>query len=266
MDQRSLDGGHPGRDRKRIGKRMKTLAVIGAGPGIGMSIARRFGREGFQVGLVARNAEKLAGYVKDLAHEGIRSAGFPADVTDGPALKAAIRKLESDLGPVTVLKYSPTPSAEGLARSASQLTVENVTYQLDTTLLGAITALEVILPGMVQRGEGALLFTAALSGISPMPSHANSGLALAALRNLVFLLNYEFKQAGIYAGTINLSAIVERSLTAQRLDESGRRESMKDFMIDPDLVAEVYWDMVTKRDRVEEILGNRTGIEAAAWR
>lgn len=245
---------------------MKTLAIIGAGPGIGMSMARRFGREGFQVGLVARNADKLAGYVEDLAAEGITSAGFAADVTDGPGLKAAIREIESTLGPVAVLNYSPTPTAESLARSVTQLTVENVSHHLDTSLLGAIVALEAVLPGMVAREDGALLFTAAYSGIWPMPSHANAGLALAALRNLVFVLNYELAKSGIYAGTINLSAIVERSVSDRRLDETGRREAMRDFMIDPDRIADVYWDMVTKRDRVEEILGNPRGIDAAAWR
>ena len=49
----------------------KTIAVFGAGPGMGRSVARRFGREGFQVALVARNQTRLDAYTGELAADGI---------------------------------------------------------------------------------------------------------------------------------------------------------------------------------------------------
>ncbi|KND37998.1 SDR family NAD(P)-dependent oxidoreductase, partial [Streptomyces stelliscabiei] len=60
---------------------MPVIAVIGAGPGLGLSIARRFGREGFQVALVSRTQDKLDALAARLAAEGIEAAGFAADVT-----------------------------------------------------------------------------------------------------------------------------------------------------------------------------------------
>ena len=60
----------------------KTLALVGAGPQIGRSIARRFGRGGFRVGLVARGLENLDSCVAALAADGIESAGFVADVME----------------------------------------------------------------------------------------------------------------------------------------------------------------------------------------
>src|SRR5580704_17592796 len=65
------------------GNRMsKTIAVFGAGPGMGRSVARRFGREGFQVALVARNQTRLDAYTGELAADGITAAGFAGDLAD----------------------------------------------------------------------------------------------------------------------------------------------------------------------------------------
>ncbi|MEV4229069.1 SDR family NAD(P)-dependent oxidoreductase, partial [Streptomyces bobili] len=50
---------------------MPVIAVIGAGPGLGLSIARRFGKEGFQVALVSRTQDKLDALAARLAEEGI---------------------------------------------------------------------------------------------------------------------------------------------------------------------------------------------------
>ena len=49
---------------------MKTLVIFGAGPGLGVSTARRFGKEGFRIALVSRNAGRLKSFVEDLAAEG----------------------------------------------------------------------------------------------------------------------------------------------------------------------------------------------------
>ena len=55
----------------------KVIAVFGAGTGLGVSVARRFGREGYRVALVARRAEQLTALVTTLGAEGIDPAGIP---------------------------------------------------------------------------------------------------------------------------------------------------------------------------------------------
>src|SRR5260370_3279820 len=71
----------------------KTIAVFGAGPGMGRSVARRFGREGFQVALVARNQARLDAYTGELAADGITAAGFAGDLADPDALPGIIQPL-----------------------------------------------------------------------------------------------------------------------------------------------------------------------------
>lgn len=62
------------------------IAVVGAGPGLGRAIARRFGSAGHPVALVSRNRDKLAAIAVSLRGEGITAGVFPADVTDEPGL------------------------------------------------------------------------------------------------------------------------------------------------------------------------------------
>ena len=63
--------------------------IVGAGPNLGVAIARRFGREGFSVGLVSRNQEKLDGLAGELEADGITAAGAAADIRDSDGLAAA---------------------------------------------------------------------------------------------------------------------------------------------------------------------------------
>ncbi|AEK42281.1 SDR family NAD(P)-dependent oxidoreductase [Amycolatopsis mediterranei] len=59
---------------------MPTFALVGAGPGLGLATARRFGAAGHPVALIARDAERLAELTTALARDGIRARAFPADV------------------------------------------------------------------------------------------------------------------------------------------------------------------------------------------
>jgi short-subunit dehydrogenase len=63
---------------------MATIAIVGAGPGLGRSIAKVFGRNGFSVALVARTQEKLDGLAVELRKSGVEAVGFAADVMDRP--------------------------------------------------------------------------------------------------------------------------------------------------------------------------------------
>src|SRR5712692_4156982 len=104
---------------------MKTVAIVGAGPGLGLSIAKTFGQHHFRVALIARNQEKLDEYVQQLQALQIEAAGFPADVLNAAQLEAAFARVKEAFGPVDVLEYSPTPRT-GIA-SVLDMTTEDAT-------------------------------------------------------------------------------------------------------------------------------------------
>ncbi len=94
----------------------KTLAIFGTGTGLGTSLANRFGREGYRVGLVARRAKPLEERVAELAQAGIEAVAFPADLTKLHGIPALFPSVEERPGPISVAVYSPPPSDTGFVR------------------------------------------------------------------------------------------------------------------------------------------------------
>ena len=88
---------------------MTTIAIIGAGAGLGLAVARRFGREGFTVALIARNQTRVDNLAATLTAEGIGARGFIANVRDADSLTGALTLAAEQLGPIEVLQYSPLP-------------------------------------------------------------------------------------------------------------------------------------------------------------
>ncbi len=212
---------------------MKTLAIAGAGPMLGLSVARAFGRQSYRVALIARGKDSLEAMTAELASEGIEAAGFVADLRDEAQLARAFDDARSRFGAIQVLEYSP------LAMQfvpPSQVTAEIAREAIDFLLVGAINAARQVLPNMIERGEGALLFASGRSSVLPMKLLGSLGLAAAALRHYVYSLHEELAPRGVYVGTVPIFARMDRH-TADR-------------------VADLYLDMIARRDRVEAVLGD----------
>lgn len=82
---------------------MTTFALVGAGPGLGLASARRFGAAGHEVALLSRSAEHLERPVADLTGVGVQARSHTADVLDPASLATAAE----DLDPVEILQFSP---------------------------------------------------------------------------------------------------------------------------------------------------------------
>jgi short-subunit dehydrogenase len=226
---------------------MKTVAIFGAGPGLGMAVARRFAREGFRVALVARDRGRLESMAGDLAGEGAEAAGFPADLTDRAAALGAVDEIQARFGPVDVLEYSPTPG-EHLRRDASELDVATVARLLDLYVLTPVALVGRVLPRMLERGDGGLLFAMGAAAKYPTPRLAG-GLALSGLRNYVHTLNAELGPKNVYAGTLVIGALIEGSAAARNPSAWGNGRVA---VVSADDLSERCWDMYAKRDRAED--------------
>ena len=135
---------------------MATLAIVGAGRGLGAAVARRFGREGFAIALVSRDQTKLDAMAAELADGGVTARGYSADVRDAASLEAALTSAADDLGPITVLQYSPLPSRSYL-EPVLDLTPELALEALRFSALGLITAVRAVLPAMRAAGDGTII-------------------------------------------------------------------------------------------------------------
>ncbi|MFE3942332.1 SDR family NAD(P)-dependent oxidoreductase [Streptomyces sp. NPDC059118] len=222
----------------------KTLVVVGAGPGLGMGVARTFGRRGFKVGLIARTKAKLEDLVAELAGLGVTAAAFPADIRDHESLTAALAAAESAMGPIDVLEFSPSPT--GPITHAAGTTVASATAQYELHVRGAVAAVRHVLPGMRARGNGTLLLTTGVSSMIPAPFLANVGMAMSGLRNWAHALHAELGPEGIYVGTVTIASGIV----------SGDGET------DPEAIGARYYTMYERRDRVEEIIGDPGAFQA----
>ena len=94
----------------------QTIAVIGAGPGVGRAVAERFGRGGYPVALLARDTTNLNGVANYLAERGVTARTYQADVLDRSDLADTLATIDREFGPIDVLEYSPVPPMASMRR------------------------------------------------------------------------------------------------------------------------------------------------------
>ncbi len=178
------------------------IIVVGAGPGIGGAVARRFGRDGYDVGLIGLG-EALEQLGTGLQAEGITTGWTEADVTDPEALTAAVRRLASFSDRVDVLHFNPSAF-----RQQDPLTLSVPELLQDVALgVGALlTAVQAARPSM---SAGARI-TATGSVAADRPSHeaASLGVQKAGLRNLVHSLDRTLAPDGIRAVSVTVDGVL----------------------------------------------------------
>ena len=97
----------------------KTLVIIGAGSGIGLAIAKKFGGEGVQIALVSRNEDILDLMVAQLSGLSIEAKSFVADITDQSSFLKALRQIKGYYKKIDAVEYSPSIDHDPAAASVS---------------------------------------------------------------------------------------------------------------------------------------------------
>ncbi|WP_089107448.1 SDR family NAD(P)-dependent oxidoreductase [Streptomyces hyaluromycini] len=234
----------------------KTIAVLGAGPGLGRSVARRFGREGFQVALVARTPLRLNTLAEELTEEGIETAGFAVDLADRGALPGMIEAITSRFGPIDVLQYAPA-GPDWLPRQTPirDTDVEAFDFPLDLLLRTPVALVRRILPGMIERGHGAVLFGLTVAAGTPVPQIGNVAVAAAAARAYLHNLHTDLAGTGVYAGLLQVAGMVGESDSSKYVAEHWDPSTLPK-PLDPADLADACWDLYLKRDRFETVAAN----------
>lgn len=162
--------------------------IVGAGPSLGMAVARRFGREGYRLALLARRPEQLADYVGQLRQDGIDAHGYAADAGDEPSLRQAFGRIRERLGPVDVLIYNAV-----VVRSThpAELEIETLVADFRVNVAGALASAQQVLADMRERRGGTIIFTGGGLALNPLAQYASLSIDKAALRNLTFTLSEE---------------------------------------------------------------------------
>ena len=212
---------------------MTTLAIIGAGRGLGAAVARRFGAEGFSVALISRNQGKLDALAEDLGKAGVHARGFVADVRNPESIAAALEAATETLGPIEVLQYSPLPQKDFM-RPVLETTPADLKGPVEFSIYGPVAAVHQVVPGMRFLGEnrGTILFVNGGSAVKPGRSFTGTSVAFAGQAAYAQLLHEVLGEEGIQVSQLIIGGqIIE-----------GDPEK------DPDVLAGHLWDLHVKRD------------------
>jgi short-subunit dehydrogenase len=228
----------------------KSIAVFGAGPGLGQAVAHRYAREGYDVVLVARRREPLERLATDLAREGGTVHVISADLADSGAVPAMAEQVRSQAGHLDALYYGPTPDGDFVA--AAELTGHRARAYLPLALYTLIDLVQQFLPGMLARGDGAILTAQGASTLRGQPNLSGPGPAQAAQRNYLQSLHAEVAGSGIYVGMLYIGAIISGSAFHTWTTTPGG-SGARDWgpTVDPGHLADLLWNMHSSRGPAE---------------
>ena len=231
----------------------KTIAIFGAGAGLGASVAARFGREGYKIALIARNEASLDKLKGKLAEQGIEASGFAADLTDLANIPSLVETVEAQVGSIDVALFSPISSAAYFV-PAVDLEASYLQSILPLLTFAPIELARALMPGMRTRGKGTFIVADGTSGIKPWPGMSGPGPAFAATRNYILTLHDEVQSAGVFAGMLHVGAMIENSTGMAAALAAGMKLDSSIPIIDPDALADEVWSMASARNRAESIL------------
>ncbi|ARC57976.1 Diacetyl reductase [(S)-acetoin forming] [Frondihabitans sp. 762G35] len=219
---------------------MTSIAIVGAGHGLGKAVARRFGREGFSVGLLSRRQESVDALAEELRAEGIDARGFQADVRDPASLAGALEQVAETLGQVEVLQYSPLPQKDFM-RPVLETTVADLVGPIEFSVYGPVAAVHQVLQGMrfiPGGGKPSILFVNGGSSITPGVKLTGTSIAFAGETAYAQLLHEALADEGIHVAQL----VIRGGINADDPEKS------------PETMAEHLWDLHSKRDRFRHIV------------
>ncbi|WP_435080631.1 SDR family NAD(P)-dependent oxidoreductase [Clavibacter michiganensis] len=209
---------------------MTTIAIVGAGAGLGAAVARRFGAEGFAVALISRSQERVDELARTLADEGITARGYVANVRDHVALAAALDRAAQELGPVEVLQYSPLPQKEFL-RPVLETTPGDLVGAFEFSIQAPVAAVHQVLQGMRVLGRGTVLFINGGTAVQPLPKYAGTSIAFAGESAYGQMIHEALAGDGIHVGQL----IIPGAITPGHPTK------------DPQALADTLWSMHEER-------------------
>jgi len=182
----------------------KTILIIGAGKGFSEGVAEKFGREGYTIGLISRNAEKLQLLADSLKSRGITSYFAVADASNAEDLETAISELKTRLGGVSVLLYN---AAVLKNKDIWSETTEDLIEDFKLNVAHALFSAQ-ILHDDLKNNQGAVLLTGGGLSKFPNPQYGSLALGKAGILNLAIQLNKRLKDDGIFVGTITINGFI----------------------------------------------------------
>lgn len=183
----------------------KVAFITGSSRGIGRAVARELAHQGYAVGInYIEAADKAAELVEELTAAGCQALAVQADVADRQAITDAIRTVEAEFGPVTLLVSN--------AGIADQLLFQDVTDEFwhrifSVNVDGAFHTIQAVLPNMIREKSGSIIIISSIWGLRGGSCEVAYSATKAALIGLTRSLAREVAPSGIRVNCVAPGAI-----------------------------------------------------------
>ncbi|KAH7566545.1 hypothetical protein ACOSP7_023087 [Xanthoceras sorbifolium] len=226
-------------------------AIVGVGPKLGRSIARKFAHEGYTVAILARDLGRLSRFADEIAREE-KSQVFAIriDCSDSRSIREAFEGVLS-LGFVEVLVYNAYQPVCWHPTNFTDIRVDSFEKSLAISSVGAFLCAQQVLPVMVERGKGTILFTGCSASLNGIAGFSDLCCGKFALRGLSQCLAREFQPLGVHVAHVIIDGVVglprgpstsQRALVGEQ-QQSGGGDHGSMVMMDPDSLAQTYWHL-----------------------
>jgi NAD(P)-dependent dehydrogenase (short-subunit alcohol dehydrogenase family) len=205
----------------------KAVVIVGAGPGLGSALARRFAEAGWSVALVAKHQHVLDASLSELVRFGVNTCAAEADVVDRPALERAFASIENALGLPDAVVYNASIYQ---GEAALELTDESLRLALDVHVVGALNTAQYAIAAMRRADHGVLVFTVNSLARSPEAMSAALSIGKGAQLNLALSLDRELAGTPIHVGVVTVCGPIKAGT-----------------FYDPERLANLYWELVTQK-------------------
>jgi short-subunit dehydrogenase len=199
--------------------RGRTAIVTGASRGIGVYIAKRLAREGVNIALVARDAAKLGETRAACDALGSKTTTIAADVGSIDALRRVVDTTEKELGPADILINN---AGVEVTASVMDHSLDDVDAVLRTNLSAPIWLTKLVLPGMVARGQGAIVHVSSMAGKSMTPYNAIYSASKHGINAFAASLELELEGTGVHTGVVCPGFVADAGMWADTGEKAPR--------------------------------------------
>jgi NAD(P)-dependent dehydrogenase (short-subunit alcohol dehydrogenase family) len=220
---------------------MTVIAVLGTGPGLGLSIGKRWAAGGYTVAMVSRSPVRHQAYLDALPPGHHRA--YAADVTDPVALGKVLAEIEDDLGAIETVYFGPAATGQRGIVPLPEADAEALREPIEMLLLPLATLVATVLPGMIERRDGTILIPTGLSGLRPLPALGNLAPASAALRMYALTLAAAVADRGVHVGALTIGGLI----TGGDIHKMVTATNPGVPTLDPDEIASAAWRMAIGR-------------------
>lgn len=213
----------------------RTCVIVGVGPGLGASLAKRFAKESYTTALIARSEDKLSGIRQEIESQGGKALSFPADVTNDQELTDVFGRIEEQAGAAEVLIYN---AGHFQMQSVLDIDAEGFKRSWEINCMGAFLCAKLALPSMLKNKKGTIILTGATASKRGGAMFARLAVGKFGLRALAESMAREFGPKGIHVA----HTIIDGQIATPWLLES-EPDRDKDTLLSPDAIAEQYWQL-----------------------